>query len=344
MKFSLLNPVEHPHWDDLLLTAERATFFHTSAWARVLSESYGYKPHYFCIIEGGRLTGLIPVMEIDSFLTGKRAVSLPFTDICHPIADTADIFRDLMGELTRHGRRACWKYIEIKGGGAFLGPTAPSSAEHIIHILDLQPGEDALKKSFRESTRRNIRHAEKAGVEVTISHGRNALKSFYALHCLTRRRHGLPPQPWTFFETIQDHIIAAEKGFVALAAYAGKIVAGAVYFIFKNRALFKFGASDRTHQNLRANNLVMWEAVRRLCSKGFKTLHFGRTETDNHGLQQFKNGWRAKQGKIAYYRLKIAENTFSTERNGTRSSYPVCKVLPIPVLRLAGSLLYRHVG
>ena len=44
MNISIINPIKHPDWDDLLLTADRATFFHTTAWARVLSESYGYKP------------------------------------------------------------------------------------------------------------------------------------------------------------------------------------------------------------------------------------------------------------------------------------------------------------
>ncbi|RPJ11072.1 MAG: methicillin resistance protein, partial [Deltaproteobacteria bacterium] len=77
MNISILNPIEHPDWDDLLLTADRATFFHTTAWARVLSESYGYKPLYFAAIDNGKLAGLIPVMEIDSWLTGKRGVSLP---------------------------------------------------------------------------------------------------------------------------------------------------------------------------------------------------------------------------------------------------------------------------
>ena len=84
----------------------------------MLSESYGYKPLYFAIIDNGKLAGLIPVMEIESFLTGKRGVSLPFTDICHPIADTDDIFQALMERLTQHGKSAGWKYIEFKGGGA----------------------------------------------------------------------------------------------------------------------------------------------------------------------------------------------------------------------------------
>ena len=130
MNISIINPIETPSWDALLETSRQTTFFHTAAWARVLSESYGYKPLYFTIIDSGKLAGLIPVMEIDSFLTGKRGVSLPFTDICHPIADSADIFQELLDAVRNTGSKAGWKHIELQGGSAFLGD-APHLAPSI---------------------------------------------------------------------------------------------------------------------------------------------------------------------------------------------------------------------
>ncbi len=343
MKLSLLNPLEHPQWDDLLLTAERATFFHTSAWARVLIESYGYKPLYFCIIERGRLTGLIPVMEIDSFFTGKRAVSLPFTDFCSVLAGSQVAFESLLDTVRKHGRKSGWKSIEFRGGSEYFG-TAPASATHFTHTLALDKDEGKAFAAFKSSTRRNIRRALAEGVEVKFLESREAVADFYRLNCVTRREHGLPPQPLCFFEKIFEHIIAAHKGFVVLAFMHGRPIAGAVYFHFRETSIYKYGASHRNFQHLRANNLVMWEAIRWCCRNEIRTFSFGRTEPENEGLLQFKRGWGTKEDKVTYYRLNIAENKFSAERNGARSSYPVCKILPIPVLRLAGSLLYRHVG
>ena len=343
MNISILNPLEHPDWDALLLTADRATFFHTTAWARVLCESYGYKPFYFTTIEGGKLAGLIPVMEIKSFLTGRRGVSLPFTDICHPVADTAATFQALMRRLTEYGHRAGWKYIELKGGAELLDG-APHCKEHFVHILNLDGNEEGLFKSLRESTRRNIRKAEKGGVAVSLLHTREALATFYGMHCRTRRHHGLPPQPWSFFEKIYEHVIVPRQGFVALAVHQVKPVAGAVYALYRDQALYKFGASDRNHQHLRANNLVMWAAIGWFCRNGFRSLDFGRTEPENEGLLQFKRGWRATETRVANYRFDLKQNAFSADRGNVRSSYPVCKFLPLPVLRLAGSMLYRHVG
>jgi hypothetical protein len=343
MAIQIINPIECPHWDDLLQTADRATFFHTTAWARVLVESYGYKPLYFTAMDQGRLAGLIPVMEIDSFLTGRRGVSLPFTDICHPIADTADTFQELMGHLTAYGNRAGWKSVELKGGGEFLDGALPC-AGYFTHIVGLDRDEETINKSFRESTRRNIRNSEKAGVAVSFQYTREALAAFYRLHCGTRRFHGLPPQPWQFFEKIYRHIIAPEKGFVAQALHNREPVAGAVYFLFRDRAMYKFGASDKNGKHLRANNLVMWEAMRWLCRGGFRSLHFGRTEPWNRGLLQFKQGWRALAGQVSYYKFDLRKKAFSADGNTIKSSYPLFKIMPLPILRLTGDILYKHVG
>ena len=182
--------------------------------------------------------------------------------------------------------------------------------------------ENALQKTFRESTRRNIRKAYREGVEVTFQHTAEAMAAFYELHCLTRRYHGLPPQPWHFFEKIHAHVVAPARGLWLLAVHEGKTVAGAVYFFYGTGPFTSSALPIAAFQHLRANNLVMWEAMQWFIRNGFRSLHFGRTEPENEGLLQFKSGWGAEESRVAYYRLSLRENAFSAERNGTRSSYP----------------------
>jgi Acetyltransferase (GNAT) domain len=343
MNVSIINPTTHPNWDSLLETSDQTTFFHTAAWAKVLSESYGYKPLYFTIIDGGRLSGLVPVMEIDSFLTGRRGVSLPFTDICNPIADSGDIFRELLSCITQYGKRAGWKCIELRGGSGFLDD-APANSEKCTHTISLNGDMTLLSKSFRDSTRRNIRKAVREGIDITFGHTRKSLKTFYSLHCKTRKRHGLPPQPWSFFEKVHEHIITLQYGFVVMAAYQGYPVAGAVYFHFRNQAIFKYGASDRNHLCHRPNNLVLWEAIKNYSQKGLKVLDLGRTELKNIGLRQFKKGWGSDERKASYYQYDIKKERFVAENKAPKKFYTVFKHLPIPLMRLTGNLLYKHVG
>ena len=343
MSIQIINPLEYPHWDDMLHTCGRATFFHTSAWARVLIESYRYEPLYFTIFENGKLGGLIPVMEIKSILTGKRGISLPFTDMCDPVAGTAETFNRLIKDLAAYGRQAGWRHFEIRGGNIFF-PNDPFFAEHFVHSLELASDEAEVRKNFKSNTRRNIRKAVNEGVTVTLERSRGAVAEFYKLHCGTRRHHGLPPQPWSFFVKIHEHVISAGMGFVALARYRGRCIAGAVYMLYRDGAIYKYGASNRDSQRLRANNLVMWEAIRWLIGNGFRSLHFGRTELTSDGLLQFKRGWGVAEGRLNYYKYDFKRNRFAARKAGTKTSYDVFRILPMPILRLTGSLLYRHVA
>ncbi|MEW6405414.1 MAG: methicillin resistance protein, partial [Chloroflexota bacterium] len=75
----ILDPLVLPEYDALLLATPGHSFFHSSLWARVLSDSYGYRPVYFASMSEGRFNALMPVMEVKSVLTGLRGVSLPFS-------------------------------------------------------------------------------------------------------------------------------------------------------------------------------------------------------------------------------------------------------------------------
>ena len=92
----IVDPTQFPQWDELLFKTPGSSFFHTSSWARVLKESYGYVANYFTEISDGEILTLLPVMEVRSFLTGCRGVSLPFTDSCEPILPLKFLLLDEM--------------------------------------------------------------------------------------------------------------------------------------------------------------------------------------------------------------------------------------------------------
>jgi hypothetical protein len=340
----IINPIEYEGWDDLLLSSRGYSFFHCTAWAKVLKETYHYSPTYFSIIENRKLKALLPVMQVDSLLTGKRGVCLPFTDYCDPLLDGDVSFQDLIGHIIEYGRNRGWKYLELRGGRDQL-PKASTSEYFLGHNLDMTRRENEILSGFRESTRRNIKKAKNKGVVVEICHGPEAVKEFFKLNCMTRRKHGLPSQPFRFFERIYDQIISRELGFVVLASYHGRKVAGAVFFQFGDRGIFKYGASDMNFQNLRPNNLVMWEAIRWFCNNGYKSLCLGRTALANKGLQQFKRGWGAKEHSIRYFKYSYRQEAFIAKNWKELTLYNrFFRNLPIPILNLLGSALYKHMG
>jgi hypothetical protein len=284
-------------------------------------------------------------MEVNSRWSGRRGVCLPFTDECTPIGG-GDTDQDgtLYQEALRHGRERGWKYFEVRGGGQRWGGNTVSE-EYLGHRLDLTCGEEALCAGLSDTVRRGIRKAEKEGLRIERSTSLDSMKAFYALHCQTRRRHGVPPQPFRFFEAVVRHVLSAGHGFVFTAVHQARIVAAAVFFHHGKQALYKYGASDAGFQALRPNNLLMWEAIRWYQKSGLATLSFGRTSLDATGLRHFKLGFGALESRIEYCRYDLRREKFVPTRDRSRSGLtPLFRSLPLPVLRFAGSILYPHLS
>jgi hypothetical protein len=340
----IINPLSYPGWDDLVIASGKGSFFHSSNWARVLHESYGYKPVYFAFPDNEGHKALMPFMEVSSRITGKRGVCLPFTDYCEPILSHGCTIGDVTSHIIRFGKSSGWRYIELRSGGG-QPSWVPASSFYYGHVLDIASDEKTLFSSFRESTRRNIKKAEKEGVQVTVCNSLDSIRKFYRLNCMTRKLHGLPPQPYRFFEKVYEHAVSKGHGMVVLADYNGKTIAGNVYFHFGDKAMYKYGASDRKHQHLRANNLVMWETIKHYAKNGFRSLCFGRTEPENSGLLQFKRGWGGREQVVNYYKYDLKRDSYVTESSKLRGFHnKIFENMPVPFLRLTGYLLYKHMG
>lgn len=345
-----VDPAAINGWDEKVLKCPEHTFFHSQGWARSLQEAYGYKPVYFVTpaADGSdSFARLLPVMEIDSFLTGRRGVSLPFTDYCRPIVprrERESEFRDLLEAAAGYGKNAGWKCLEIRDGRDFPEHVSSWSC-YYRHTLELLESEELIFKQLQGSTKRNIRKAGREGLSISISNSLDSVLSYYRLHGILRKRHGLPSQPLYFFKSIHKNIIYPGNGFVVLASYKGNPVSGAVFFHFGRKAVYKYGASDLAFQHLRGNDLVMWEAIRLLARNGFHSLCFGRTDMDNEGLRRFKSGWGTQESIIRYFKLDLYKDRLLREGKGSAGlAKRIMGRLPVPVLNLIGHLLYRHIG
>jgi len=339
-----INPVDYPDWDEQIASHKSLahSFFHGAAWAKVLAETYGFEPIYFVRKESGTVRSALPFMEVNSTLTGKRGVALPFTDTCEPLCADKTEFPELFRNAVELGQARGWNYLEIRGGESFFNGTKPSLSFY-RHCVEIPPGEDVFFVGLKSAVRRAIRKAQKSGVRVEISQDLGAVKEYYLLHCKSRKRHGLPPQPLAFFKNIQRHVISKGLGFAAIARWRNVPVAGALFFHTGDQALYKFGASDETFQELRANNLVFHEAIGWFSRKGIRKLDLGRTSMSNDGLRRFKLSWNADETISGYFRFCLRQKQFLPMRDeGYGWHNRLFKALPLPASRIAGEILYRH--
>lgn len=339
----IFNPLREDGWDAQAAFHPRASFFHSSKWARVLNATYGHVPHYLGVMREDRARALLPILEVNSLLTGRRGVSVPFSDECGLLALDEPGGDQLIQGALELGRARQWKYLELRGN--FPGSLRPTPwVSYFGHEAELSGGADALFARFDGSVRRAIHKAENARVQARVLDTLEATQTFFKLHCLTRRKHGIPPQSFSFFRNMFEHVFKPGSGFIVIATHEHRPIAAGVFVHHGKIGMYKFGSSDQSCLHLRGNDLVMWEAMKWYASRGYSLFSMGRTAASNEGLRRFKCGFGTREYPINYFRYDVRRERFLTgheEKPGWINR--ACGLTPMFVLQIIGKLLYRHI-
>lgn len=340
----VVSPSSNDLWREALDCVDEGSRFLCSKWTALLRDTYGYTPQLIVLRENKRIQAVLPYVIVRSALTGTRAISLPFFDICRAYATDEAFIPPLYEALKAEGRKQGWDYLELRGDVHKLDIAEPS-LKFYNHVVDLSDGGDAVFSHLSSANRRAIRKAEKVGVRIEQSTSLAALRGFYDLQFITRKRHGLPPQPFRFFEKLRDSLIAPGTGTI-ISAYCGdKLAASAIYLEQGDTVHYKYGASDKCFQESRCNNLVMWSAMKLYSKRGFKRMDLGRNSISNAGLRRYKLSWGATEDVVSYHRYDLKKNRTIPMKDDVFGWHnAVFKRLPDPVLKLAGRLLYKHIA
>jgi CelD/BcsL family acetyltransferase involved in cellulose biosynthesis len=332
--------LDDQRWSEFVRSCPDASPFHHPAWIGLLSECYRYRPLVLALTDdAGQITAGLPIMDVSGPLTARRWISLPFTDYCPVLTkgqSLADVGNALVGVTQSHRLTMFELRAALPKQRCLYTRTAA-----VRHTLALSLDPSTVYSRFTKMHQRNIRKAERAGVR--IEHGRSAadVQTFYRMHLLTRQRLGVPIQPRRFFHLLAHHIVESGLGFVLSAQLNHVPVAAAIFLAWNGVLIYKYGASDPRFWEYRPNNLLFWEAIKWGCENGYGAMDWGRTDLDDSGLRQFKNGWGAEEEPLIYSVIANAP----LKRTSNRLKQVMGVVIrrsPLWVCRGIGELFYRY--
>jgi hypothetical protein len=344
-----LDPLQDPRWARLVERHPRASPFHTMPWLEALRQTYGYTPVVYTTSppESDLRNGVV-LCRVCSWITGRRLVSLPFSDHCEPLIDSPADMEDILGGLRAARESGKWKYVELRPKdpdifGIEAEPPQPSR-RYYLHTIDLDSSERELFGRFhKDSIQRRIRRAERAGLTHEYGSSEALLKKFYGLQMLTRRRHRMPPQPGRWFFNLRARMGDALE--IHVASYKGRPAASVLTLRFKDTAVYKYGGSDQAFHALGSMPFVLWKAIQKAHATGARVFDLGRTELGNQGGIIFKDRWGSVRSSLAYWRLPATTQEFSLEEGPAfRLAQNFFSLLPDSMLRLTGELMYPHIG
>lgn len=326
-------------------------FYFDPAWLDLITSLYGYKLIPLTTTDNhGRLTGFLPLCELRSPLTGRRLVSLPFSDYCPLLADDAISANHLVDQAIELAKRRSVRYLELRCG---LNETLASREDLATTslygrwLVALESNPDAAWERLRQQARRKIKKARSEGVQVRIAERREDMHEYYRLHLQTRtKKHGMPSQPLKFFLRLWDAFAATGKIHLELAEYKGEIISAHITAFSGKQARYLYGASDERFHELAASYLLTWKSIEWGCQHGYEVLDLGRTAYDSPGLMQFKRSYGAIEEASPYFYYPAVQGLATTsEKSKKYQLITRCwRSLPLSISAPLGGYLYRHLG
>jgi CelD/BcsL family acetyltransferase involved in cellulose biosynthesis len=336
-----IDPLRDGRWMDLVARHPRSSVFHTRAWLKALHGAYGYQPVAFTDAASGEaLRSAVLFCRVHSWMTGRRLVSLPFSDHCEPLVDDPNQLETWLSALTTMLEAEKARYIELRPIASPMSAVGfvPTST-FCLHVVDLSPDLDAiLARLHRSHLRRAIRKAERAGIEVEVG-SIELLEQFYALQKLTRHRHGVPVQPLNWFR----QLIACfgDNLRVWLAKHEGRAVGAIMTARHKTTLVYKYGCSDASFHRLGVMPLLFWRAIEFAKAHGLLELDLGRSDVDNPGLIAFKDHFGSPRRSLTYYRYSGRADVPSHHWPPV-AAHVASALIPRAIQARVGGHFYKH--
>ena len=350
MKLYQVDPTKDPRWAELVERHPRASVFHTVGWLQALRRTYGYEPVAFTTSPptGDLKNGLV-FCRINSWLTGRRLVSLPFSDHCEPLCDSTEELNFLIRYLQTALEHQNWRYLEVRPINGNFGQTDDKigflpATRYFLHTLSLRSDLDALFRGLdKDCVQRRIQRAERAGLLERCGRSEELLKEFYALFVITRSRHRLPPIPYAWFRNLVN---CQGKALEIHLAYKNETPVAAILTLrCRDVVYYKYGCSDAQFNKFGAIPWLLWRSIAAAKSDGALEFDMGRTEEGNAGLLAFKNHWVPHSKRLVYWRFPGTSHSLdSIDGWKLKMAKRIFSYMPDRLLTMTGRLFYRHIG
>jgi len=345
MPLYTFNPMTDRRWDALVASHPGSSVFHRREWLQTLVDTYGYQLIAITSAEPEKpLSDGIAFCEVDSWITGKRLVSLPFSDHSEPMLSEATSGHDFAEWLVTATKKRRLRYIELRpvewsdpAGSLSVGPG------FWLHTLDLtKPLEELFRNLDKNSLQRRIRKAERENLEYEKGSSEQLLDELFKLLIITRRRHQLLPQPRSWFRNLAKNFKLDFE--IRVARKDGHAIAAIVTLRHRQMIVYKYGCSDEQYHYLAGMPFLFWKVISESKAAQAVEMDFGRTEPDNEGLLRFKDQFGTTRRQITY--LRYPQTTKEVRSLSSRVPYArkIFSVLPGAVSWRLGSMLYRHMG
>jgi serine/alanine adding enzyme len=341
MDVVLLTRDSEKAWRQFVGDSPQATLGHLLGWRNIVQKTYHHTPYYLMAMDGGSIEGLLPLFLIRSPFFGPFLVTAPYLSYGGLLANdkrASSALTQVARELAIEQKA---RYVEIRGlsrvdHGLLL------KDKYCTFLLPLSAGPDILWQRFEGGrARKAVRRALKSGLIVERGHHLSA--NFAEVMSRHMRDLGTPFHHRQFYQCITEEF--PQQSEILMARHGDRYIAGILLVSCKDTVYDLYAAGLQEYKSLAPSSLLIWEAIRSACERGFAYFDLGRSRWDS-GTFHFKRQWRAQPVPLYYeYHLMSGGSLPDVDPTNAKFSWAIAcwKRLPVFAAKALGPLIIRDI-
>jgi len=271
-------------WAAYVENAAGGTLFHHPDWCENVQAVFGHRPLHHLALRGGRVVGVLPLMEVRSWLAGTLLVSVPYATYGGILGDDPAARQALAREAMRLADSRGARSLQLRSRTADVpGLTTDDRYASFTRRLPLRVDElgGYLPRKARAAARRACEREK-----LSVQHDASLLPMVWQLYARSMRRLASLNYPHRFFEALRARL--GRRAWVTVVRRAERPLAGLLSFVFGDTVYPYFVGMDERLRCTGAGNLLYLSVMERAVRSGLRWFDFGRSRRDNVGSFDFK--------------------------------------------------------
>ncbi len=310
----VVSTLDHRAWRDALTRLQSDVIYHTPEMWEVFRRAPGHTPLLRAALdETGRPVALFTPVIVTLKSGLWRLLTSRVVAYGGILAEKSERGRDALrvvlsahaGSLStalfteiRHMRDpAPWRPV-LEDAGYTWEP-------HLNFLLPLSEGEERLWKRLNRTARKNVRKAEREGVQVRPVRDREEVAEGYRFLQEVYARARVPLAPLDLFLAAFDVLVPKGMAYFWFACYEGRPIALRITLAYGGRLIDWYGGATASARHLRPDDFLVWHVLRWGSREGYTLFDFGGAghPSSHHGIRAFKakfGGERVNYGRSTY--------------------------------------------
>ncbi|HYE37939.1 FemAB family XrtA/PEP-CTERM system-associated protein [Methylocaldum sp.] len=340
MEIKRLDGGRKSDWDAFVTECAEASFFHRAGWQEVIERAFGHETHYLFAEEGGRIVGVLPLGHVKSLLFGNALISNPFCVYGGAATETDAARTALERAACELAHQLGVDYLELRNVRS-TGSGRPTKSLYVTFRKTLDPDPEKNLATVPRKQRAMIRKGIAAGLSSVIDSG---VDRFFGAYAESVRNLGTPVFSKHYFAILKE--VFGESCEILSVEHQGRVIASVMSFYFRDEVLPYYGGGTDEARELKGNDFMYWEVMRRAAENGVRVFDYGRSK-EGTGSYRFKTHWGFEPEPLAYeYELVKAKAVPEINPLNPKYRYFIAawQRLPLPVSNLVGPWISRNLG